>query len=75
MASCKECCLSPLTLCCLRLHYRKANNKKNVLPPVKYSFLLIPANKLALKIRQREVCKCPENFSLIHFFSLNVKTQ
>ena len=56
MAGCKDCCFSPLTLCCLKLHYRKTN-KNNILPAVNHTFLLIPANKLALKIRKGEVSK------------------
>jgi len=54
MTDFKEWFLSPLTRCCLKLHYRKIN-KNNILPAINHSFLLIPANKLALKIRQREV--------------------
>lgn len=46
--------IKPVIRLCFRLYYRKIDTLKP-LPKCKSDLLLMPANKLALKIRNREV--------------------
>jgi hypothetical protein len=46
--------LNPIIVFFMRLYYRKID-KNNVLPPIKHQLLLLPAHKLASKIRNKEV--------------------
>ena len=54
METLKQCCLYPVVTCLIRMSHCRSD-RRNVLPSVNHSFLLIPAHQLAKKIRNREV--------------------
>lgn len=46
--------MNPFVTLCFRIYYRKLN-KSRPLPPITNELLLLPAHKLAAKLRKKEV--------------------